>query len=90
MAGPPHPRPQLPEIHGGNREAMARQLGCRPSALVDASASLVPFALPAGLRLALLTAPLRPYPDREHSALRQRIGALHGLDGRAGKPPPPG
>jgi histidinol-phosphate/aromatic aminotransferase/cobyric acid decarboxylase-like protein len=77
MASPPRPRP---DIHGGNREAMARQLGCRPGALLDASASLVPFALPAGLRLALLTAPLRPYPDREHSMLRQRIGALHGLD----------
>lgn len=71
-----------PEIerHGGNLEAMARSLGCRPSALLDASASLVPFGPPLGLRLALLGAPLRPYPDRDHTALRRRIARLHGLD----------
>ncbi len=80
MASPPRSGPQPAEIHGGNREAMARHLGCRPGTLLDASASLVPFALPLRLRLALLTAPLRSYPDRQHSALRQRIGALHGFD----------
>ena len=52
LSGPP------PEPHGGNRDAMARALGCRPGALLDASASLVPFGPPLGLRLALLRAPL--------------------------------
>ena len=64
------------ERHGGNLEAMARSLGCRPSALLDASASLVPFGPPLGLRLALLGAPLRPYPDRDHTGLRRRIARL--------------
>jgi histidinol-phosphate/aromatic aminotransferase/cobyric acid decarboxylase-like protein len=68
------------ERHGGNLEAMARSLGCRPSALLDASASLVPFGPPLGLRLALLGAPLRPYPDRGQATLRRRIARLHGLD----------
>jgi len=69
-----------PQPHGGNLEAGARQLGCRPGALLDASASLVPFGPPLGLRLALLGAPLRPYPDRSHAALSGAIAALHGLD----------
>ena len=59
---------------------MARSLGCRPGALLDASASLVPFGPPLGLRLALLGTPLRPYPDRTHAPLRQRIAWVHGLD----------
>lgn len=74
LSGPP------PEPHGGNRDAMARALGCRPGALLDASASLVPFGPPLGLRLALLRAPLHAYPDRSHTTLRQRIARLHGLD----------
>ncbi|MFM7268295.1 MAG: pyridoxal phosphate-dependent aminotransferase [Cyanobium sp.] len=39
--------------HGGNRLALARRLGCRPEQLLEASASLVPFAPPAVLRRAL-------------------------------------
>lgn len=74
-----------PERHGGNLEAVARQLGCPPRALLDASASLVPFGPPLALRLELLQqalwpGPLRAYPDRDHTALRQAIGALHDLD----------
>jgi histidinol-phosphate/aromatic aminotransferase/cobyric acid decarboxylase-like protein len=68
------------EPHGGNQEALARQLGCRPGVLLDASASLVPFGPPLGLRLALLAAPLRPYPDRSHAALCRAIAGVHGLE----------
>ncbi len=76
--------PASPEIHGGNLEAAARRLGCRPDQLLDASASLVPFAPPWRLRRALdralAPAALRPYPDRGYVGLRSAIAALHGLD----------
>jgi L-threonine-O-3-phosphate decarboxylase len=71
-----------PPLHGGNRAAAARRLGCRPQAILDASASLVPFGPPLSLRLrlALPAAPWRDYPDRQHTVLREVIAALHGLD----------
>jgi histidinol-phosphate/aromatic aminotransferase/cobyric acid decarboxylase-like protein len=73
-----------PERHGGNRAAAAERLGCRPEQLLDASASLVPFAPPASLRRALRAAcrpqALRPYPDRSYRELRRVIAALHGCD----------
>ena len=73
-----------PERHGGNLAEAAARLGCRPEQLLDASASLVPFAPPAALRRALRQAcrapGLRPYPDRRYTALRQVIAALHDLD----------
>ena len=63
--------------HGGNREALAEQLGCQPGQLLDASASLVPWTprLPLISRQAI-----RDYPDRRHQRLRQTIAGLHGLD----------
>jgi histidinol-phosphate/aromatic aminotransferase/cobyric acid decarboxylase-like protein len=69
-----------PDRHGGNLAAAAARLGCRPAQLLDASASLVPLAPPAGLRRALRRAPLRPYPDRDYVALRHVIAAVHGLE----------
>ena len=63
--------------HGGNRVALAAQLGCRPSELLDASASLVPWTPWLG-RLPL--GAIRDYPDRSHAALRQAIATCHGLD----------
>jgi histidinol-phosphate/aromatic aminotransferase/cobyric acid decarboxylase-like protein len=69
----------LLEAHGGNLAAAANRLGCRPSQILDASASLVPFALPWQARLSALTAELRPYPDRGHTAFRQCLASLHGL-----------
>jgi L-threonine-O-3-phosphate decarboxylase len=86
--GPAPPRLPLPpetspDIHGGNRQAVARRLGCRPHQLLDASASLVPFGPPPALRRALhraLAGPaLREYPDRDHHALRGALAAWHGL-----------
>ena len=81
MAGSP-----AADRHGGNRIAIARELGCRPHQLLDASASLVPFAPPRALTRALGRAlagggvALRDYPDRTYSALRAGIAAHHGLD----------
>ena len=77
----------LPAPHGGNRAATARRLGCRPSELLDLSASLAPFGPPAPLRALLQRAlaggadsPLRDYPDRAFTELRQAIARLHGLE----------
>ena len=62
--------------HGGNRQAVAAALGCRPSLVLDASASLAPWS-PRCPRL--LKAAFRDYPDREQISLRQAIADLHGL-----------
>ena len=76
--------PGAPERHGGNLVEASARLGCRPEQLLDASASLVPFAPPLALRRALRQAcrpsGLRPYPDRRYTALRQAIAALHACD----------
>jgi histidinol-phosphate/aromatic aminotransferase/cobyric acid decarboxylase-like protein len=72
-----------PEAHGGNRGAVARQLGCRPDQVLDASASLVPFGPPLAMRLRLLAAQgssLRDYPDRTYTALRGALAGRHQLD----------
>ena len=77
--------------HGGNQAVTAARLGCRPSQLLDASASLTPFGPPwavrspliwAGLRSALgagLGSPLRAYPDRSYDALCRGLARLHCL-----------
>ena len=62
--------------HGGNRQAVADVLGCRPSQLLDASASLAPWS-PRCPRLT--AASLRDYPDRDQASLRQAIASIHGL-----------
>jgi histidinol-phosphate/aromatic aminotransferase/cobyric acid decarboxylase-like protein len=70
--------------HGGNLSQEARRLGMKPSQLLDASASLVPFRPPRALRRALAAAiqgqALRDYPDRAQADLRSAIASWHGLD----------
>ena len=70
--------------HGGNLSQEARRLGMKPSQLLDASASLVPFRPPRALRRALAAAiqgqALREYPDRAQADLRSAIASWHGLD----------
>ena len=73
-------RSQVNPLHGGNRDAMARRLGCRAVDLLDASASLVPFGLPWHARIAYLRAAVQPYPDREAVRLRCHLSAVHGVD----------
>ncbi len=76
------------ERHGGNLAATAARLGCRPSQLLDASASLVPFGPPWAVRDCLLKAalglaagsPLRAYPDRDSSSLRTALAQQHGVE----------
>ena len=62
--------------HGGNREALADQLGCRPDQLLDASASLAPWT-PRLRRPSRQS--VRDYPDRRQQRLRQAIAEFHGL-----------
>ena len=62
--------------HGGNRQALADVLGCRPSQLLDASASLAPWSHRCPR---LSEASLRDYPDREQGSLRIAIAAIHGV-----------
>jgi len=59
---------------------MAERLRCSPGQLLDASASLAPFALPLSARVAAWRVSFQPYPDRELMALRQCIAALHGVE----------
>ncbi len=66
--------------HGGNLHASARRLGCRPDQLLDASASLVPFSLPAYLRRAARCAAIHPYPDRGAVQLRSRLSEWHEVE----------
>ncbi len=71
---PPH------VAHGGRIDALARQLGCRPEAILDLSASVNPLGPPAGVvaRLAdpaRLAARLACYPDPDQEPLRSRLAA---------------
>ena len=59
---------------------MARSLGCHPSQLIDASASLVPFRLPLPARWALVNAGVRAYPDRSNHCLGRLFSDLHQLE----------
>ena len=68
------------DLHGGNLIDAARRLGCDPSLLIDASASLVPFGLPPSARWALANADFRSYPDRSSHRLRQLLADQHQLD----------
>ncbi|MFQ6538639.1 MULTISPECIES: pyridoxal phosphate-dependent aminotransferase [Aphanothece] len=72
------------ERHGGNLTAAAQRLGRPAAELLDASASLVPFAPPLALRWALVqavfTPALRAYPDRGWRELRRVLARQHGLE----------
>ncbi len=69
--------------HGGNLTEEARRLGVSEHALLDASASLVPFPPPAALeeclKAALQGSALRSYPDCSHQSLREAISSFHGI-----------
>ena len=63
--------------HGGELQLASERLVCKPSDLLDASASLVPWTL-RGLSFARHS--FRDYPDRRHSVLVRALAAVHGLD----------
>ena len=72
--------PAIVPVHGGNLDAIVRRLGCRPDQILDASASLAPFALPHPAVRALRKAQFRVYPDCSHWQLRHHIARLHQSD----------
>jgi len=59
---------------------MAQRLRCSPAQLLDASASLAPFALPWNARVAAWRVASHLYPDRWFTALRQCIASLHWVE----------
>ena len=67
----------MPSRHGGELQQAAERLGCRPSELLDASASLVPWT-PRWRSPG--RGAVRDYPDRRHRALTLHLAAVHGLD----------
>ena len=74
------PRPHLQQMsatpHGGSHQL--RAAGLDPALLADFSASLLPVAPPPAVRAALLSVPIRPYPDPTVSRLRAALAPLHG------------
>ncbi len=75
---------QIIPNHGGNIYQESRRLGGKERHLLDASASLVPFPPPKGLRRHLVKAlsgdSLRSYPDCTYLRLREAIGNWHKID----------
>ena len=66
--------------HGGNLEAAAARLNCKPSQLLDASASLAPWSPRCS---GISPGAIRDYPDRGQTSLSYAIAGLHGLDPEA-------
>ncbi len=71
-------------LHGGNINEEARRIGVGVDQLLDASASLVPFALPQTLQTCLVQAvtskALKHYPDCSHKNLKEAIANWHKID----------
>ena len=67
----------MPSCHGGELQLAAERLGCKPSQLLDASASLAPWTPFWLLRKSWS---LRDYPDRRYAALTQAIASVHEIE----------
>ena len=63
-------------LHGGNREALASELGISSFQLIDASSSLFPWTPRLNLNK---KAALRDYPDRQYKQLCKQIAQIHGV-----------
>ena len=76
------PRPHLQQMsatpHGGSHQL--RAVGLDRALLADFSASLLPVAPPPAVRAALLSVPIRPYPDPTVPRLRAALAPLHGAE----------
>ena len=83
MAAAVGPAAVIPECHGGNVASVAQRLGCQPADVLDASASLVPFAPSVRMAAALMAAAFgsarRVYPDRGYTGFCGAAARLHGL-----------
>ena len=72
------------DIHGGNIEAEARNLGLSTNKIIDASASIVPFKLPKKLNKYLINSikngSIKSYPDRSYYEVKNSIAKWHNID----------
>ena len=72
------------DIHGGNIEKEARRFGLSTEAIIDASASIVPFKLPKKLTRYLIDSinngSIKFYPDRSYFEIRNSISKWHNID----------
>lgn len=71
----------MPFDHGGTIYAAARKLGCRPSDILDLSASINPLGISTAVRAACIKAldEVHNYPDPSSTALVSALAAHHGL-----------
>ncbi|MBI4202283.1 MAG: histidinol-phosphate aminotransferase family protein [Chloroflexi bacterium] len=60
-------------VHGGLDLTELRALGLDPQSVLDFSASINPLGTPAGVRAAIASADVAPYPDRRCLALREAL-----------------
>ena len=69
--------------HGGNVYSHARKLNVLPSAIIDSSASMVPFKSPKilldSLNKEIKNLGFRHYPDRDLGDLKEIIGEFHNI-----------
>ena len=72
------------EIHGGNIEKEARNLGLSADKIIDASASIVPFKSPKKLNDYLIESikneSIKSYPDRSYFEVKNAISKWHNID----------
>jgi len=72
------------DIHGGNIDKEARNLGLSKEDIIDASASIVPFKLPQRLTNYLVDSinneSIRYYPDRSYFEVKAAISKWHNID----------
>ena len=72
------------DIHGGNIEKEARNLGVSVENIIDASASIVPFKLPKKLNNYLINSikngSIQSYPDRSYFEVKNAISEWHNID----------
>ena len=71
------------DIHGGNIEKEARNLGLSTDKIIDASASIVPFKLPKKLNNYLIKSinngSIKSYPDRSYFEVKNSIAKWHNI-----------
>ena len=72
------------DIHGGNIEKEARELGLSTESIIDASASIVPFKLPKKLIdylvISINNGSINAYPDRSYYEIKNAISKWHNID----------
>ena len=70
--------------HGGNIYCFAEKFNYSLSDIIDASASIVPFAIPDFLKdelcIEIKNESFRYYPERNLNKLKETIGIFHNID----------